>query len=73
MTQAELLAQRDALIVARSSGHLEVEFYSGGTRRRVTYRSVKEIQAAIDAIDRDLAANAGTRVTAFLPYFEKGI
>lgn len=72
MTQAELLAQRDALILARSSGQLRVVFHSGGTRREVEYRSVREIQAAIDALDRDLAANAGTRVTTFLPHFSKG-
>lgn len=72
MTQAELLAQRASLVEARSSGQLRVVFHSGGTRREVEYRSVTEIQKAIDAIDRDLAANAGTRVATFLPHFSKG-
>lgn len=72
MTHAELMEQRASLVEARNSGALRVVFHSGGTRREVEYRSVKEIQAAIDAIDREVAANAGTRVTTFLPYFSKG-
>lgn len=72
MTNEELLAKRDALVTARSSGQLSVIFHSGGTRREITYRSVKEIQAAIDALDRDVAANNGTRITTFLPHFSKG-
>lgn len=72
MTHAELMEQRSALIEARSSGQLRVIFHSGGTRREVEYRSIKEIQAAIDALDRDMAANSGTRVTTFLPHFSKG-
>lgn len=72
MTHAELLEKRAALVAARSSGQLRVIFHSGGTRREVEYRSVKEIQAAIDALDRDVAANAGTRVRVFKPYFSKG-
>jgi len=68
----ELLAQRAALVAARSSGQLEVEFNSGGTRRRVVYRSMAEIIAAISAIDRDLAAMNGTRPRTFLPTFRSG-
>lgn len=72
MTHEELLGKRAALVAARSSGQLRVIFHSGGTRREVEYRSVKEIQAAIDALDRDMAANSGTRVRVFKPYFSKG-
>ncbi|CAN7202184.1 hypothetical protein LJR030_000518 [Rhizobium sp. LjRoot30] len=68
----DLIAQRAALVAARSSGELEVEFASGGTRRRVVYRSMAEIIAAIAAIDRDVAAMNGTRVTTFLPSFKTG-
>ncbi|MGB3388790.1 MAG: hypothetical protein WBA88_12475, partial [Pseudaminobacter sp.] len=67
MTPADLMEQRSALVEARSSGALRVVFHSGGTRREVEYRSLKEIQAAIDAIDRELRAHAPIRV--FLPHF----
>ncbi|MDG4670885.1 hypothetical protein P9A16_07105 [Shinella sp. 838] len=72
MNAEDLNAMRAALVVARSSGHLEVEFNSGGTRHRMIYRSVAEIQSAIDALDRDLAAISGTRVKRFVPYYDKG-
>nr|CAD6606414.1 hypothetical protein RKHAN_01868 [Rhizobium sp. Khangiran2] len=68
----ELLAQRAALVAARSNGQLETEFPSGGTRRRVTYRSIAELERAIAAIDRDIAALEGKRVTTFLPIFTSG-
>ena len=68
----ELLAQRAALVAARSSAELEAEFQSGGTRRRVTYRSIAELERAIAAIDRDIAALQGKRVTTFLPTFSNG-
>ena len=68
----ELLAQRAALVAARSSGQLETEFTSGGTRRRVTFRSIIELQRAIAAIDRDIAALNGKRITTFLPTFSNG-
>jgi len=68
----ELLAQRVALVAARGSGQLEVEFHSGGTRRRVTYRSMAEIIEAIAAIDRDIAALNGTKPRRFLPSFTDG-
>ncbi|MGV8939804.1 MAG: phage head-tail joining protein [Allorhizobium sp.] len=67
-----LLAQRAALVVARSSGALETEFSSGGTRRRVTFRSMPELIQAIAAIDRDIAALQGKRVNTFLPTFRSG-
>lgn len=72
MTYQELVEKRAALVAARSSGQLRVIFHSGGTRREVEYRSIKEIQAAIDALDRDMAANMGTRVRVFKPSFSKG-
>ncbi len=72
MSIEDLNSQRAALVVARSSGQLEVEFHSGGTRRRVVYRSMAEIIAAIAAIDRDLAALSGTRPRTFLPVFRSG-
>lgn len=72
MNAEDLNAMRVALVAARSSGQLEVEFNSGGTRRRLIYRSVSEIQSAIDALDRDLAAMNGTRVKRFVPYYDKG-
>lgn len=72
MSIEDLNSQRAALVAARSSGHLEVEFNSGGTRRRVIYRSMSEIIAAIAAIDRDLAALSGTRPRTFLPVFRSG-
>lgn len=68
----ELLAQRAALVAARSSGELEVEFSSGGTRRRKVYRSMSEIIAAIAAVDRDIATLNGTRPRTFLPVFKTG-
>ena len=72
MTAAELMEKRAALVAARSEGALRVVFHSGGTRREVEYRSVSEIERAIAAIDRDLAANQGTRIHSFLPTFSKG-
>lgn len=71
-TIAELQAMRAALVAARSSGQLETEFHSGGTRRRVVYRSMAELIAAIDAIDRDIAALQGTKPRRFLPTFSDG-
>ena len=72
MTSEELNEQRAALVAARSSGELRVVFHSGGTRREVEYRSISDIVQAIAAIDRDLAALQGRRVTTFLPSFNKG-
>ena len=68
----ELLAQRAALVKARASGYLETEFFSGGTRRRVTFRTVAELEAAIAAIDRDIKALQGKRTSTFLPSFSTG-
>lgn len=73
MTAAELEAQRAGLVAARASGELRIVFHSGGTRREVEYRSMAEIEKAIAAIDRDLAALQGRRVNTFLPTFSKGL
>ena len=73
MTVAELEAQRAELVAARASGELRIVFHSGGTRREVEYRSMAEIEKAIGAIDRELAALQGRRVNTFLPTFSKGL
>jgi hypothetical protein len=72
-TQADLEAQRAELVSARASGELRVIFHSGGTRREVEYRSVSQIEAAIAAIDREIAGLQGRRVNTFLPSFSKGL
>lgn len=72
MTIADLQAQRAALVAALGEGATRVVFHSGGTRREVEYRSVAELQRAISAIDREIAANSGTRINTFLPTFSKG-
>jgi hypothetical protein len=72
MTIADLQEKRAALVAALGEGALLVIFHSGGTQREVKYRSVVELERAISAIDREIAANSGTRISTFLPYFSKG-
>jgi hypothetical protein len=55
---AELRARREALAVQRSSGVARVS-YDGKT---VDYRSVAEIDRAIEALDREIAASEGRRI-----------
>jgi hypothetical protein len=55
---ALLRARRDALTVQRSSGVARVS-YDGKT---VDYRSVAEIDRAIEALDREIAAAEGRRI-----------
>jgi len=55
---AELRARREALAVQRSSGVARVS-YDGKT---VDYRSVAEIDRAIEALDREIAAAEGRRI-----------
>jgi hypothetical protein len=55
---AELRARREALANQRSSGVARVS-YDGKT---VDYRSVAEIDRAIEALDRDVAAAEGRRI-----------
>ena len=54
----ELRARRDALSAQRSSGVARVS-YDGKT---VDYRSVAEIDRAIEALDREIAAAEGRRI-----------
>ena len=57
-TIAELRARRETLAVQRSSGVARVS-YDGKT---VNYRSVAEIDRAIEALDREIAALEGRRI-----------
>ena len=57
-TPAELRARRDALSTQRSSGVARVS-YDGKT---VDYRSVAEIDRAIEALDREIASAEGRRI-----------
>lgn len=55
---ATLRQRRDALTLQRSSGVARVS-YDGKT---VDYRSVSEIDRAIEALDREIAAAEGRRI-----------
>jgi hypothetical protein len=57
-TIAELKFRREALGAQRSSGVARVS-YEGKT---VEYRSLAEIDRAIEALDRDIAAAEGRRI-----------
>ena len=57
-TLTELRSRRETLAVQRSSGVARVS-YDGKT---VDYRSVAEIDRAIEALDREIAAAEGRRV-----------
>jgi len=57
-TILDLHSRRDALSVQRSSGVARVS-YDGKT---VEYRSVAEIDRAIEALDREIAAAEGRRI-----------
>ena len=54
-TVAELKARREALSTSRASGVARVS-YDG---RTVDYRSLSEIDRAIEALDREIAAAEG--------------
>jgi hypothetical protein len=73
MTITELQDQRAALLAALGGGELRVVIQSAGARREVEFRGVADLERAIAAIDRELAANSGTRINTFLPYFSKGL
>ena len=62
VTLAELQARKGALTAARSSGVARVS-YDGKT---VEYRSIAEIDRAIEALDREIAAAEGRRVIRHL-------
>jgi len=57
-TIIDLRARRDALSAQRSSGVARVS-YDGKT---VEYRSVAEIDRALEALDREIAAAEGRRI-----------
>jgi hypothetical protein len=57
-TIAELKGRREALAVQRASGVARVS-YDGKT---IDYRSVAEIDRAIEALDRDIALAEGRRI-----------
>ena len=57
-TITELRARRDALSAQRSSSVARVS-YDGKT---VEYRSVAEIDRALEALDREIAAAEGRRI-----------
>jgi hypothetical protein len=57
-TLAELQSRREALAASRASGVARVS-YDGKT---VEYRSLAEIDRAIDVLDREIAALEGRRV-----------
>ena len=57
-TLSELCTRRDALSAQRASGVARVS-YDGNT---VDYRSVAEIDRAIEALDREIAAAEGRRM-----------
>jgi len=57
-TLTDLRARRDALSAQRSSGIARVS-YDGKT---VEYRSLAEIDRAIEALDREIAAAEGRRI-----------
>jgi hypothetical protein len=57
-TLVELKSRREALAAQRSSGVARVS-YDGKT---VEYRSLAEIDRALEALDRDIAAAEGRRI-----------
>ena len=57
-TIAELKSRREALLAQRSSGVARVS-YDGKT---VEYRSLAEIDRAIEALEREIAAAEGRRI-----------
>lgn len=61
-TVTELQARREALLASRSSGVARVS-YDGKT---VEYRSLAEIDRAIEQLDRDIAVAEGRRTIRHL-------
>jgi hypothetical protein len=57
-TAAELRARREALAIQRSSGVARVS-YDG---KSVDYRSLAEIDRALEALDREIAEAEGRRI-----------
>lgn len=61
-TVSELKTRRDALAASRSSGIARVS-YDG---KSVEYRSLAEIDRAIEQLDREIAAAEGRRIVRHL-------
>jgi len=61
-TLVELTARREALLASRASGVARVS-YDGKT---VEYRSLAEIDRAIEALEREIAAAEGRRIVRHL-------
>jgi len=61
-TLSDLQSRREALLASRSSGVARVS-YEG---RTVEYRSLAEIDRAIEAIEREIAAAEGRRIVRHL-------
>jgi hypothetical protein len=61
-TMSELKARREALLASRASGVARVS-YDGKT---VEYRSLAEIDRAIEALDREIAAAEGRPIIRHL-------
>ncbi len=61
-TLSDLQTRREALLTSRSSGVARVT-YDGKT---VEYRSLAEIDRAIEALDREIAAAEGRRIVRHL-------
>lgn len=61
-TSTELRSRREALLASRSSGVARVS-YDGKT---VEYRSLAEIDRAIEQLDREIAATEGRRIVRHL-------
>lgn len=61
-TLAELQTRREALLASRSSGVARVS-YDGKT---VEYRSLAEIDRAIEQLDREIAGAEGRRIVRHL-------
>jgi len=61
-TLTELQSHREALLASRSSGVARVS-YEGKT---VEYRSLAEIDRAIEALEREIAAAEGRRIVRHL-------
>ena len=57
-TSADLRARREALLAQRSSGVARVS-YDGKT---VEYRNLAEIDRALEALEREIAAAEGRRI-----------
>ena len=59
-TAAELKTRREALLTSRASGVARVSW------KTVDYRSLAEIDRAIEALDREIAAAEGRRIVRHL-------